>query len=322
MKRFFITTLCLLPFLAISQDLIPDRSFGNNGEIQDGSHTIVETALQKDGKIIVVGEKSDGNNSNFFIARYNTNGSKDFTFAKDGELTIDISGDNDRANSVAIQTDGKIVVGGEAILNNNSDMVIVRLHADGTLDKSFSDDGILLINYLENTHEVLNSITIQNDGKIVAGGSIGKFPSVEFFVARVLDDGTMDSSFSDDGKALASRLHYTYLVYSLTKVLVLQDGSILAAGSGYSSLNGCFFIVRFNTDGEIEGYMALNDSRQSQCYDAVLQQDGKVVLVGYDLYQYTSFDFTIFRLNTDLSLDKTFSDDGIQNVPFVPAKYT
>lgn len=94
-----------------------DPTFGNNGKVITAFGTAddlaLRLALQPDGKIVVVGVAGDSSfNSDFAVARYNSNGTLDTSFDGDGKVTDDIDGDEDSANTVALQPDGKIVVAG------------------------------------------------------------------------------------------------------------------------------------------------------------------------------------------------------------------
>src|SRR4051812_47179479 len=94
-----------------------DLSFSKKGFVETDLGTIYKsTAIQKDGKIVTVGYCSNCNNSAFAIARYNSNGSLDNSFDGDGSLILPI-GTNDNATSVAIQSDGKILVAGYVYIN-------------------------------------------------------------------------------------------------------------------------------------------------------------------------------------------------------------
>ncbi len=101
------------------------------------------------------------------MARYNTDGSLDTTFDSDGKLTTDFGGNNDRANSVAIQNSGKIVVTGEG----NGDFALARYNPeDGSLDITFGTDGKLTTDFNTGYDKAL-SVVIQGDGNIVVAGS-------------------------------------------------------------------------------------------------------------------------------------------------------
>ena len=117
-----------------------DSTFNSNGIVTANSgvdnNEVYSVALQTDGKIVVAGY-SVNNVYNVSISRYNSDGTIDNTFATGGVYTILIGGES-LANSVAIQTDGKIVVGGYSISSSTSnDFLIMRLNSDGTPDNSF-----------------------------------------------------------------------------------------------------------------------------------------------------------------------------------------
>ena len=83
----------------------------------------------------------------FAVVRYNTNGTLDNSFAGNGKAGVDFSGGYDIANSVAIQTDGKIVVAGYDIGNEGYDFVVMRYNSNGSLDNSFNGDGKKVIGF-------------------------------------------------------------------------------------------------------------------------------------------------------------------------------
>ncbi len=183
--------------------------------------TAMHSALQADGRIVVVG----GSQFGFAIARYLVDGQLDTSFSGDG-LQVVSFGDQyfeAQANSVVLQNDGKIVVAGwvRQPLGPNfySRMAMARLNGDGSLDTGFSGDGLLV---LEQGHFAeANSVILQPDGKIVVGGVLDDFATL----IRLNIDGTLDTSFSGDGLvSMAS-------VGTLFSSLALQpDGRILASG--------------------------------------------------------------------------------------------
>ncbi|HYC48024.1 MAG TPA: delta-60 repeat domain-containing protein, partial [Burkholderiales bacterium] len=94
-------------------------------------------ALQPDGKMLLAGYTWDGVQSDFVLLRYNANGSVDTAFDGDGKLTTAIGPAYDEGWSVAVQPDGKILVGGHSYDGSNDDFALVRYNADGSLDASF-----------------------------------------------------------------------------------------------------------------------------------------------------------------------------------------
>jgi len=110
-------------------------------------------------------------------------------------------------SSVMVQPDGKIVVGATSTVpmkpQSTPSFMIIRYNADGTRDNSFSGDGYEI---LSNQFDILKSIVVQPDGKIVAGGStqFNQNSGSSFLLVRYNADGTLDSSFDEDGKAQTS----------------------------------------------------------------------------------------------------------------------
>jgi uncharacterized delta-60 repeat protein len=169
-----------------------DPTFGSNGESLTDFGADADgyaLALEPDGKIVVTGRIFGNFNGyfNWIIARFNSNGSLDTTFGSGGRTITDF-GSFDAATAVAIQTDGKIVVAGEA----DSNFGIARYNPDGTLDSTFGAGGKNVSYFLSGP---ATAMAIQSDGKIVVVG--GGF---SYGVARYNSNGTFDSSFGVDGK--------------------------------------------------------------------------------------------------------------------------
>ncbi|MFN7629125.1 MAG: hypothetical protein ACK5PZ_20040, partial [Pirellula sp.] len=110
--------------------------------IGTGNDLGYSVTLQPDGKFLVAGF-SAGSTNDFAIARYNADGSLDAGFGNGGKVTTPIGTSTDQAGSITLQADGKIVVGGYAMIGTNNDFALVRYNADGTLDTSFGSSGIV-----------------------------------------------------------------------------------------------------------------------------------------------------------------------------------
>jgi uncharacterized delta-60 repeat protein len=118
---------------------------------------------------VVAGDSNNGSNNDFALVRYNTDGSLDTSFDSDGKVTTAIGSGNDVAYSVAIQSDGKIVVAGYSYIGSNNDFALVRYNTDGSLDTSFDSDG-KVTTAIGGSDDYAKSVAIQSDGKIVAAG--------------------------------------------------------------------------------------------------------------------------------------------------------
>src|SRR6478752_6282614 len=192
-----------------------DPTFSGDGKqttdfLPGGDSDATATVRQPDGKIVAVGSvfrRSSGDSSffDFALARYNPNGTLDTSFSGDGRKTTDFAGiDDDRATGVALQSDGKIVVvGGTGVgspFGDIFDFAVARYNPNGTLDTSFSGDGKQTADLGD--IDIAYGTTVQGDGKIVVVGNVSQLPSgaTDFALARFDSNGSLDTSFSGDGK--------------------------------------------------------------------------------------------------------------------------
>ena len=156
-----------------------DATFDSDGKVltdffSGPSESINDIAIQADGKIVAAGSASangTGNQFQFALARYNTNGSLDSKFDGDGRLLTNFTNSSSESiNDVAIQPDGRIVAAGFAYVNSHFQFAVARYNPNGKLDTSFDGDGKLLTNLFATDEEFANALTIQSDGKIIAAG--------------------------------------------------------------------------------------------------------------------------------------------------------
>ncbi|MFA7382658.1 MAG: putative Ig domain-containing protein [Desulfurivibrionaceae bacterium] len=281
-------------------------------------------AVQADGKIVLVGGKTDGyltDYADFVVARFNVDGSLDTSFGVDGKVTTDIRSGADRARDVAIQQDGKIVVAGygKDANDNDPEVVVVRYNVDGSLDTSFSGDGKLTTD-LDSWRDPAYSIAVQDDGKIlVAGSSSADFMASgdDFALVRYNPDGTLDTSFNGDGIATAGFTGGSH--YGKNNLAILDDGKILIAGTAGISADTTFAVARFNADGSLDtsfsgdGKLTTDIGSTGYAIASALavQADGKILQAGQSGNQ-----LALVRYNSDGSLDLDFSGDGIVRTAF------
>ena len=261
--------------------------------------------LQTDGKIIVVGDTTHNPNVvnyDFALARYNSDGSLDKSFDGDGLLTTDFGSSYDIAASVAVQTDGKIVVAGGDVRN----FALARYNTDGSLDSSFDGDGKLTTDFGIPAGALATSLALQLDGKIVVAGITGVFS--DFVLARFSADGTLDTTFDGDGELTTDFGGHRDLV---TNVLVQTDGKIVAAGWSAPNIGGTssdFALVRYNSNGTLDtsfnggGQLTTDFGGDDHAYGSALQPDGKIVVVG-DSISGTNYDFVLSRYRNNTVID-------------------
>ena len=171
----------------------------------------------------------NGSNYDFALVRYNSDGSLDTTFSGDGKLTTAIGSGNDYGYSVTVQADGKILVAGASHNGSNDDFALVRYNTDGSLDTTFAGDG-KLTTAIGSSDDYGRSVTLQADGKILVAGYSANGSNDDFALVRYNTDGTLDTTFSGDGKLTTAIGASHDEGYSVT---VQADGKILVAG--YSS---------------------------------------------------------------------------------------
>lgn len=257
----------------------------------DEAHAV---ALQPDGKIVVAGV-AGGYPPDFAVARYNADGSLDQTFGDAGVVVTDFNTQDDGANAVAVQPDGKIVVGGYATNktvggSDYHDFALVRYNADGTIDKDFGTDGKVLTDMRgEDTQDDGYALALLPNGKIVLGGTAvvgAQFCSTDacwkygFGLAQYNSDGSLDTSFGDGGTVTRD---FTSSAgnYALLRT---PDGHLATAG--YASYNE-FALALYNADGSLdESFAKKGVARFSfgtyggHGYAIAQQADGKLVVGG------------------------------------------
>lgn len=296
-----------------------DTSFDGDGKVATniGSRSWgFDSVIQPDGKIIVSGVSISGNDDQFTSIRYNPDGSLDSSFNSIGIVTSSSPGRSFLGRTCVLQTDGKLLVAGEtyttSVGDSTNDFALMRYNSDGSLDTSFSEDGKVITDFASTTDSAF-SICVQSDGKVlVAGLTVNSTTNLDIALARYNIDGSLDTSFSDDGK-VTTTLGNSSSTYGFT-VITQPDGKILVEGVAINANGTGFIVVRYNSDGTLDNtfnnngkaiiHTSLGDT-PAETNGLALQYDGKIVLVG-ESYKLGGGDLTVLRLNPDGSLDKSF----------------
>lgn len=296
-----------------------DISFGTGGMVStliQSSAWASSLAIQADGKLVTVGASENGTSINFAVARYNQDGSLDNSFDSDGLVTTAIgAGLSASAHSVAIQSDGKIVVAGTSHNGTYKTFTLVRYNTDGSPDHSFNSTGIVITAIGLKDSEIY-AVAIQSDGKIVVAG-ISRFIKNQFTLARYNIDGSLDNSFDTDGIATTSEGIGNGVLN--VKSLVLQtDGKIVVGGTCFSSSVSYpnFVVLRYNSIGSLDSsfdadgiaFTKVGDVND-QLSSLAIQSDGKILLAGYTNEGVQKI--ALVRYHSVGGLDSSFNDDGI-----------
>jgi uncharacterized delta-60 repeat protein len=267
-----------------------DTSFAPTGT----NGTVYDLAAQPDGKVIIVGDFGLINGlARLRIARLNYDGSVDASF------NVGAGADN-IIDEVAVQADGKILIGGVFNKYNNIPRVnIARLNSDGTLDTTFNTGS-------PGPSNSVTEIVPLPDGKTLIGGSFGTINgSTVGQIARLNQDGTRDTSFNAGGVGTTGPNN---IFRSVDAIVVEADGKIVIGGTffGYNNItrNG---LARLNSDGTLEP----NFMPSTQNVGALKRQsDGKILVGGNINFLNGIPQNKLSRLNYDGSLDTTFDIGG------------
>jgi uncharacterized delta-60 repeat protein len=228
-----------------------DMSFGtegyqttNLGSTFDSPH---DMTIQEDGKILLTGMtyNSNAETPHYVMAtvRYNPDGNLDNNFGEDGITITDPNDIYTIAIAIAIQDDGKIILCGDIVNDDGTDInsAIVRLNTDGSVDNSYGENGITIINY--NGYDYVSAAEVDSFGRLITVGESYLETTSLGFICRINEDGQPDFSFSDDG------IMTTAVTPDFTsfKALALQpDGKIVVAGSASYGSNHNFMVARYN----------------------------------------------------------------------------
>lgn len=320
MKKILILSafVALIGFCLQGQPGSLDSDFDADGRLMTAIGTgddIGYTAIvQPDGRIIVAGYAATTTGRDGAFVRYYPDGSFDNSFGTGGIVLVDVASMNDYILSACLQEDGKIIAGGTTATASENDFLVIRLNTNGSPDISFGSNGIVVTDF-SGFHDVIYSIDIDSDGKIIAAGSTFDGTTFGFAIAKYNTDGTLDQSFGDQG------LQFTSIGDGddfANGVVVQPDDKIVVAGLSVNSGSGDIGIARYNSDGTPDntfGYDGKVMTDIQTLYDyansLVLQPDGKILVAGSS-QSASNYDFGLVRYNPDGSLDLTFSDDGMQ----------
>ncbi|MFT3953748.1 MAG: delta-60 repeat domain-containing protein [Piscinibacter sp.] len=297
---------------AIDTSFQGGAQFVSPGEGEDYAAAL---AVQPDGKVLSVGWTSTAaGGTDLALVRHGRDGVLDAGFGSGGKVVTGFaaSGGADQAYAVALQRDGKILVGGStATSGTDLDFLLVRYHADGRLDTSFGQGGKVVTSFGTSTDRI-NAILVQDDGKIVVGGESDQGSTttgIDFALARYNTDGSLDAGFGNAGKVLTPVRSQSARdsIYAMTWQQVGNQKRIVAVGG-----EGDFAAVRYLADGQLDGGFgsggkvgALFGSTIGAARAVLATPQGQLVLAGSSMN-----DVALARLNADGTLDAGFGTGG------------
>ncbi|MDI3287667.1 hypothetical protein, partial [Polyangium sp. 15x6] len=291
---------------------MPDVSFGEGGKVLASNLTRTSfqaVAVAPNGDILAAGLSVRGaEQSHVLVARFDATGKPVSSFGKAG-LAL---GEKGAAFSIALQGDGKILVAGRSGAPLAPGYLVQRFLADGSIDPSFGQGGVLEPPFENGSFP--SSVNITGDGKIVLCGKHGNFDGMAF--VRLLPSGALDPSFDGDGKAVVEELHlFNYNpatpAYASSYCAVAPNGKILATGE---SIGGAS-VLRLDTDGKLDPTFGDGDGIATTSVSANPAESMQLLSDGKVLVTFTgSGGYKVARFDTNGLLDKTYGMNGIASV--------
>jgi uncharacterized delta-60 repeat protein len=313
---------------AVTRDGDFDPSFGTNGKTADAFYRGSDgLAVQPDGKIIVGGTQFQ--DPQFCkVLRLNPDGSPDFSFGGSARVGLQLGTTECRVHSIAVQPDGKILVGGAASSGTASgglNFAVARLNADGSYDQTFNGNGRVIVDFF-NSYDEAFSVMIQQDGRIVLAGFVANGPNngstYDFALIRLNPDGSFDNSFGVNGRVV-NDISGTNNADRAFDAVLQSDGKIVMAGDIFLGAPAYydFAVARFNTDGSIDNtfdgdgrvFTALVNGNHETAWKVAVQKNGKIIAGGRTEQIFPTVmddDSALVRYNPNGSLDTTFDGDG------------
>src|SRR5882724_3252797 len=268
--------------------------------------------MQSDGKIVVAGNAFiDGNNNDFGVVRYNTNGKLDSSFNQTGKATADF-GAHDLPRSVAVHVDGRIVVAGYTTNETKKQCALACFKANGSLDTSFNGTGKINTNFGGDGDAEGQGVATQSDGKTVVVGYATVAGVQRFAVERYKTDGALDTSFGGTGRVLTA---VGISGSNAAGVALQKDGKIVVAGYAVNNSGRVydFACLRYNADGSLDQSFGDHGKVTTDVGDgkasSLAVQDNKIIVAG-SAYDGDNNEFAVVRYNASGKLDTSFNSAG------------
>ncbi|WP_229360781.1 hypothetical protein [Fuerstiella marisgermanici] len=297
----------------LTSDGNPDPDFSgdgkqiiNMGSISDYGRSV---AIDAADRVVVV-----GGNSEFSVVRLTTAGELDPSFDLDGRSSLKYQNRTNTAQSVAIDDEGRIYIGGFANLGTTGyDFVVARMTSDGYGDGTFGDEGFQSLDF-HSSVDFLTSLSLDTQGRVLlAGRSTQGSTENDFVVSRLTTAGIVDTTFGDGGKQLIDFDSSRDFTDSVTTNS--QDQVLLSGWTTQPETLNDWALVQLTSEGQFDetfgqSGIVLTDigvggGNDRDAAVTASQSDGKVLVVGQ-----TTFGPAVLRYNSDGSIDTTFGEDG------------
>lgn len=286
---------------------------------RSGANTVV---LQGNGRIVAAGHMhTSASNVDFAVARLLPDGTRDASFNLSGTVVIPFDlpghGTDDEATCIAIDREGRIVVGGTAGIGvNGAEFAAARLLANGALDADFDADGRIAIDFgLAPAGSDVAGMTIQRDGRVLLAGLVDTAPTgpsnYDMAVVRLQPDGTLDGAFGVGGKTLVPFDLTTNGQDSASGILEQGNGRLMMVGYALTSTSFRGAAARLKRDGSLDEQFGAFGKQtydfglttpSAQVFDAIAWQGNQIIAAGFAAVpgSASAMDVIVTRLENDL----------------------
>ncbi|MBS1747558.1 MAG: hypothetical protein JST21_15435, partial [Bacteroidetes bacterium] len=328
MKTLFtlIAAISLMHTLSAQPGTL-DKSFGDNGKVISETYQGLAYAslLQQDGKIVVGGSGTYYKNGKLLkgslLARYNTDGSPDLSFADSGR-GVYILGDTGSwvptIRAMALQPDGKIIALGNFAVQNGvfAPFSLMRFNSDGSPDKSFGING-LTIGYISGGLDAPNDVALLSDDRIVIAGDLHKDINDvgRSFIACYTTNGVLDQSFGNGG--IVTIAFAIDQLLTINAIAITKDDKIIVGGEyGFGANNT---LLRYNNDGTQD--LSFGENGLAQIFfdkkfssvilnDIAISEDDNIITTGEVYFNSPKIAIEANRFNKIGKPDSSFGTNG------------
>jgi uncharacterized delta-60 repeat protein len=328
LSYFFDESSPKMAIIKYNEDGSKDNSFGVNGTTTyvapDLRFNIYAITAQEDGKIIVCGTvypRSFGYYYDFFMLRFNANGTIDSSFGTNGLVKKSINNFNgleERFISVAVDKNGKILASGfsQADANSKTDAVAMRFLSNGNIDTSFATNGILMLNLVDN--DSFSKIKVLSDNTIIVAGktTISNY-NEDIILMKLNENGIPDTTF---GTNAMTSIDFNSGLDSLTELYLLPNNKIMLIGNSngsiaFARLNGNGILdTSFSGDGKNTIYISIPNHYSAGVNCVARSLDNKYLIFSNPKRNDDStnnYDLVVARINEDTTFDTSFANNGI-----------
>lgn len=271
----------------------------------------VDVAITPEDHIVVVGQVGIENGSVLAVAEYDVEGVPNVEFNGGAMVQIDSGSGLDEALAVAVEADGQIVIAG----TDGEDLLVTRVNADGSLDSSFGDNGIVQLDASAGL-DAANAVAVNADGQIVLGGvSNSGSENENLLFVQLNADGSLDEDFGENGIVNLD----LGAIESVAEIAINSEGAVVAVGTSDESIA----VVELTSDGElnadfgVEGVAQLDLSVDAQATDLALNVNDDIIIAA-SVDSEDGSNSAIVQVTAEGLLDVGFGVEGVSVVDLLP----